>query len=192
MLSTLPLLLSLMATDADAKNKKGKGMLDHERSVTVAPFKLIEPRFHAEYEQMLSKQTSFTAGATYGRFNSLLLRLGNAASEALGGEEYVVNNTGVNGAFNYYFKNFNRGWYAGGAVEFDMISATYGDEDAGSYNVVEIGPTIGWKRCTEGGFTFSWDWGVGYGAVFGEEEGGGTTTPGSVAFLGSLMMGYSF
>ena len=189
MLSTLPLLLSLVAVDANAKEN---AKLEHERSVTVAPFKLIEPRFHIEYEDKLSKQTSYTVGATYGRYNSLLLRLGNAASEALGGEELIVRNTGVNGAFNYYFKNFNRGWYTGAAIEFDMIAATYGETEAGSYNVVEIGPTIGWKRCTQGGFTFSWDWGVGYGAVFGAEEGDGTTTPGGLAFLGSMMMGYSF
>ena len=131
-------------------------------------------------------------GATYGRYNSLLLRLANGFSSAMGGPEIRVMNTGVNGAFNYYFKNFNRGWYTGGAVEFDRITATVGNKEAGSYSALEIGPTIGWKRCTEGGFTFSWDWGLGYAAVLGAEEGDGTVTPGSLAFLGGLQMGYSF
>ena len=187
MLSYLPLVLSMSATDANAKGK-----LDHERSVTVSPLKLMEPRVHVEYENKLSDQTSFTLGATYGRYNNIVLRIVNAASESLGGEELRIDNVGGNGAFNYYFKNFNRGWYTGGAVEFDKFTATVGETEAGGFSALEIGPTIGWKRCTEGGFTFSFDWGVGYAAVFGVEEGDGTETPGSLAFLGSMQMGYSF
>ena len=43
MLTVLPLVLAMTATDANAKGK-----LDHERSVTVSPFKLIEPRLQVE------------------------------------------------------------------------------------------------------------------------------------------------
>ena len=155
MLTSLPLLLSVAALPARAEEAPAA---DFNRSVVVSPFKVFEPRLHAEYEDKLSDKTSYTVGVTYGKFNMLLLRLINAASESLGGEELVINNLGFNGAYNYYFKDFNRGWYTGIALEYDSFTASYGDESSAPADVLEIGPTIGWKIAGQGGFTFSWDW----------------------------------
>ena len=64
MVSILSLFVSFMVSDAAADEK---GPLDHTQSVTVAPIKLAHPRAHLEYEGMISQNTSFTAGANYGR-----------------------------------------------------------------------------------------------------------------------------
>ena len=40
----------------------------------------------------------------------------------------------------------------------------------GSYQAIEIIPSLGYKIAVEGGFTFSFGWGIGYRAVFGDDQ----------------------
>jgi hypothetical protein len=197
MLTVLPFLLAIFSSDAHAKGK-----LDHTRSVTVAPIKLVHPCAHFEYEGMINQNTSFTAGASYGRLLSMEILWVNLVLSELDAPTVKVDNTGVNGAFNYYFVDFNRGWYASGAIEFDRNRFSLeGTDYATSYSTLTVGPTIGWKRVTQGGFTFSLDAGLGYAMDFGAtaeaddmviEAGGDGTQQSRMVFLGSLMMGYSF
>lgn len=169
-----------------------KPIADHTRSVTVVPFALIEPRLEVDYDQALSDKTSFTAGISAGRSNSLLLRLFNALSD----EKFTLQTYGAYGGYNYHFKDFNRGWYASGIARFDYVNATYGDEAAGKYSRLALGPALGWKVAGDGGFTFKWDIGLGYGSYFGYDAGSGSAQVGKpkngVAGLGSLNLGMSF
>jgi hypothetical protein len=187
------LALTLSAT-ADAKDRP---ISDHERSITIAPLKLINPLALVEYEQSLSDKSSFTLGAGYGRFNSLWLRIVNSAASAAGAS-YTMSEIAATGAYNYYFKNFNRGWYTGAGVEYSMYtpSVSAGDESASaeSFSNMTIGPHIGWKVATEGGFTFSWDYGLGYQVVFGDTSGSiaPSLNTNRASGMGSLNMGWSF
>jgi hypothetical protein len=190
LLAALPLLL---AGSAQAKDRP---ISDHTNAVSVVLSAAIEPRLELDFDHALSDQNSFTAGATFGRANNLITRLFNAASASLGGEDLKTTQMGAYGSFNRHFKHFNRGWYASGIVRFDRFASTYGDEPAGGYNQLAVGPAIGWKVATEGGFTFKWDLGLGYGARFGVEEGTAdvkVTAPKSgIAGLGGLNLGFSF
>ncbi len=47
------------------------------------------------------------------------------------------------------------------------------------------------RIATEGGFTFSWDFGVGYATSHAEGESASSSYDG-IAFLGGLQTGYSF
>ena len=187
-----------LSTTADAK-KKDRNVADHTQAVTIAPLKLTAPFALVEYERSLSDQSSFTVGAGYGVYNSLWLRFVNALGSA--GEEsasYTINELGFTGAYNYYFKNFNRGWYTGGAVEFSSYTPTLtaGDqsETMEGWSQLRIGPQIGWKIATEGGFTFSLDSALGYGAAFGSTDNSiaPRTSANRVRLWNSLNMGWSF
>ena len=68
------LAVSLLAVTSVAE-AKDRPVSDHTQSITVAPFKLIDPRVHVEYERSLSDKTGFTVGATFGKYNPLLLRV---------------------------------------------------------------------------------------------------------------------
>ena len=182
------------AATAEAKDRP---ISDHERSVVIAPLKLISPVLLVEYEQSLTDQSSFTVGAGYGRFNSLWLRIVNSAASAVGAE-YTMAELDVNGAYNYYFKHFNRGWYTGGGVEYGMYtpSVSAGDEsaEASSFHNLTVGPHIGYKIAAKGGFTFSWDYGLGYQMVFGDTTASiaPSLNTNRVSGMGGLNMGWSF
>ena len=181
------LAIALLAATGTSE-AKDRPVSDHTQSVTIAPFKLIEPRAHIEYERSLSDKTGFTVGAVYGNWNGLLLRIFNALSD----EDFTRTNMGVNAAYNYHFKHFNRGWFVSGGMNIDNISATLGDDDAGSYTTLQLGPTLGYKVAGEGGFTFAFDFGYGYQAVLAESDDSLMSTPGSSAYMGSTSMGWSF
>jgi hypothetical protein len=184
-----------LSTTADAK-KKDKKSPDHTQAVTIAPMKLIAPQALVEYERSLSKKTSFTAGVAFGTYNSLLQRLINSAASEVDAS-YTINEMGITGAYNYYFKNFNRGWYTGGAVEFSNYTGTIeggGESDSSSWSQLRVGPQIGWKIATQKGFTFSVDTALGYGAAFGEvsESFAPRVSSSRVRLFGGLNMGWSF
>ena len=192
--SSLIALLSINTAEA----KGDKPISDHTKSVTVQPFMLIEPRISLEYDHMLSDTTSFSAGATFGTFNSLLLRLLNGALEAIDGPSFTIKNVGVNGAYNYHFKHFNRGWYTGAGFEYDQFTESIGDNVNGTFRLLEIGPHIGYRIAGEGGFTLSWDWGMGYGISLGETFTDEAVTDkdmrdGGLAYMGTgIRLGWSF
>ena len=79
-------LVALLTVGGTAHAKEDKPISDHTKSVTVQPFMLLEPSVSLEYDHMLSDQTSFSIGATYGNFNSLLLRLLNHTPPHVGDE----------------------------------------------------------------------------------------------------------
>ena len=189
MLSSAILAAALSTSSAAAKDKP---ISDHTQAVTVVATAIFEPRLELDYDKSLSDKTSYTAGVTVGRYNNLLLRFVNAVSE----DNFVINQVGAYGGYNYHFKHFNRGWYASGIARYDHIGATFGEEPAGSYSRVAVGPALGWKVATEGGFTFKWDLGVGYGAYLGYDAGSSSASMGEpkngVVGLGSLNMGMSF
>ena len=59
-----------------------------------------------------------------------------------------------------------------------------------------MGPAIGWKVATKDGFTFKWDFGLGYATHFGYGPGRADVSfsepTRKVYGLGSLNLGYSF
>ena len=191
-------LVALLTVGGTAHAKEDKPISDHTKSVTVQPFFLLEPRVSLEYDHMLSDQTSFSVGATYGNFNNLLLRLVNSASDALGGETIVIRNIGTSAGYNYHFKHFNRGWYTGAGVQYDQFSLLVGDANQGSWSLLEVGPHIGYRIAGEGGFTFSWDLGIGYAVALGDSVTGANgpdadSRSGGLALTGSgVRLGWSF
>ena len=188
---TAALAASLLAA-APVAAAKDRPVSDHTNAVSVVALAVIEPRLEVDFDRALSDKTSFTAGATVGRYNNILLRLFNTLSP----EKFTINQMGAFGSYNFHFKHFNRGWYGSGIARYDRVSATFGDESAGGYNRVTVGPAIGWKVATEGGFTFKWDLGLGYSTVFGYAGGDGNGSigepEGALGGLGSLNLGYSF
>jgi len=179
-------LLTLTSTSV----AKDRPVADHTQSLTVAPFKLIEPRAHLEYERSLSDTTGFTVGATFGKYNPLVMRIINAL-----GVDYSVSNIGVNAAFNYHFKHFNRGWFVSGGLWYDNFSAKLEGEDAGGWSTLKVGPTFGYKIAAESGFTFAFDAGFGYGLSLGSDVDDDEVSAGSsggLAYLGSTSIGWSF
>ena len=192
--SSLIALLSINTAEA----KGDKPISDHTKAVTVQPFMLLEPRVSLEYDHMLSDTASFSAGATFGTFNSLLLRLLNGASDELGGPSIAIQNIGINGAYNKHFKHFNRGWYTGAGFEYDQFTLNVDDSDQGTWRLLEIGPHIGYRIAGEGGFTFTWDWGLGYSISLGDTVSGENgpdeaTRGGGLAFMGTgIRLGWSF
>ncbi|MEC8423692.1 MAG: hypothetical protein VX000_07935, partial [Myxococcota bacterium] len=91
----------------------------------------------------------------------------------------------------------------GGGLEYDLYTLTYegGGQSAspGSYSNVTVGPHIGYKIAGEGGFTFSWDYGIGYQLTFGSDDAQAalaisapSIADSRVASMGSLNMGWSF
>lgn len=195
--STVATAVLLCSSVASAKDKADKPVSDHTAGVTVAVLKLTAPLALVEYEQSLGDKQSFTIGAGYGRFNSLWLRIINSLGSEVDAS-YTISQIAATGAYNYYFKHFNRGFYTGLGMQYGMYSpeATAGSEQAalGSFSQLRIGPTIGYKVATESGFTFSWDWGLGYGAVFGDTSGSiaPLISESGVRGLGSMNMGWSF
>ena len=183
------LALSLLAATSVAEAKE-KSVSDHTQSITVAPFKLIDPRVHIEYERSLSDQTGFTVGATFGKYNPLLLRVITSALDI----DYSVTNIGANAAFNYHFKDFNKGWFLSGGLAFNNFNATLEGEDLGSSSNIELGPTIGYKIAANSGFTFAFDFGFGYRMELGgPEEGSEYESSGNgLAYLGTSSIGWSF
>jgi hypothetical protein len=200
------LLLTLLApaTAAAKDGPKDRPMADHERTITVAALRLTNPMVQLDYEQALSDKTSFSVGAGYGRYNSLWLRLVNSlASDA--DVALRIPQVSATGAYTYYFKGFNRGWYTGGTLEYDRYTPRVeaGDEEADtglrSFSNLTVGPHIGYKIATKKGFTFSWDTGGGYQFGFGDaatQDFLFYTTPriasSRFALLGSLNLGWSF
>lgn len=172
---------------------KDRPISDHEKSVTVAPLKLINPLVLVEYEQAIDDTSSFTVGAGYGNYNNILLRIVNALGSAADARITIRQIKGV-ASYNRYFKHFNRGWYWGAGLEYDRLtpSVTVGDEvdETGSaYSTIVAAPHIGWKVATEGGFTFSWDYGLGYRQGFGSDVDESVNGLGAT---GSMNMGWSF
>jgi hypothetical protein len=185
-------LAAALLAAAPTAAAKDRPVSDHTKSVSVVALAVLEPRLEVDYDHALSDTSSVTAGATAGRSNNLLLRVFNALS----GTKFTLNQMGAFGSYNYHFKHFNRGWYVSGIARYDRITADFGGDAAGSYNTATVGPAIGWKVATEGGFTFKWDFGLGYATTFGYTPGGSSASvgepTGGVAGLGSLNLGYSF
>lgn len=172
---------------------------DHERAVIIETFRLIEPRLHLEYQDMLSSKTSYTAGVTFGSENNLLRRLINSTIEERD-DKLKVQNVGINAAWTRHFKHFNRGWCFSTNMAYDIYNGSAVDTDLGGYQTVELIPTLGYKIAGSEGFTFSFDWGIGYRAVFGDDQqfkmpsisGGAPAGMGPVATSSSINMGWSF
>ena len=179
----------LLSTQALAKERP---ISDHTKAVTVSPFKLFDPNFSGEYDHKLSDQTSVTAGITVGKYNNFLTRLISGVAAEVGADvDFGLN--GANTAYNYHFKHFNRGWYSGGAVEFTRWSVNIDKEEVYAQSRVLVGPQIGYRIAGEGGFTFSWDWALGYSAILAET--GETEEEVQEAGLGTngrLNLGWSF
>jgi hypothetical protein len=172
---------------------------DHENSVVIETFRLIEPRLHLEYQDMLSPNTSYTAGLTFGNENNLFRRLVNTTIEDQD-NKLTVRNMGVNAAWTRHLKHFNRGWFFSANAAYDMYRGSVITEDLGSYQTIEVIPNLGYKIASEGGFTFSFDMGIGYRAVFGDDQifkvpsvtGGAPAGMGPVATNATISMGWSF
>ena len=200
------LLLTLLApaTAAAKDGPKDRPMADHERTLSVAAIRLTNPMVQLDYEQALSDKTSFSVGAGYGRYNSLWLRLVNGLADNFD-VALRIPQVSATGAYTYYFKGFNRGWYTGGTLEYDRytprVEAADEEADTGlrSFSNLTVGPHIGYKIATKKGFTFSWDTGGGYQFGFGDaatQDFLFYTTPriasSRFALLGSLNLGWSF
>ena len=196
------LVCSLVAPAAAAA--KDRPMADHERALSVAALRLTSPMLLLDYEQALSDKTSFSVGAGYGRYNSLWLRFLNSLADDYGAA-LRIRQVAATGSYNYYFKGFNRGWYTGGTLEYDLFTPRSEGEDAsysvGSFSNLSVGPHIGYKIATEKGFTFSWDVGVAYQAGFGNVDAqdlllgiapGIATSRLAFVGVGSLNVGWSF
>jgi hypothetical protein len=179
----------LLSTQALAQDRP---ISDHTKAVTLSPFKLLDPNFSGEYDHKLSDKTSVTAGITVGKYNNLLTRILSGAAAA-GGVDVDWGLMGANTAYNYHFKHFNRGWYTGGALEFERLSENVNEEEVGSRSRVTVGPQIGYRIAGEGGFTFSWDWGLGYSVLLSETgEMSGDPQEAGLAGHGRLNLGWSF
>lgn len=78
------------------------------------------------------------------------------------------------------------------------VKYTHSQENEGTWRLVEVGPHIGYRVAGEGGFTFTWNWGLEYGislgdTVTGENGPDADTLSGGSAFMGSgIRLGWSF
>ena len=172
---------------------------DVERSITTRPTRLIWPAVDLRYEQKMGDKLSLFGETTLGRYNPLGVRILSAIASTAGVEYQSNTYRGAAGA-NYYFKDFDRGWYGGGSLGYDFTTyelGASGESAEGKYQTLTVAPHIGYKRVTDAGFTFAWELGAGYGLAFGNEVTSGNTTAESpaksgVAFTGGLFLGWSF
>lgn len=186
-------IFTLITVGGIAEAKEDKAIADHTKSVTISPLKALWPALVAEYEMEIKENQGLALGLAVGQYNNFLFRLlqGTASSA---GADIKWQRQSVNAAYNWYFNDFNRGWYGGAATKYDrnVLVAEAAGESASTdpYSTLTVGPHIGLKVASEGGFTFSWNIGMGYRTTFGttsEDEG---ALP--WAGLGSLNMGWSF
>ncbi|MEC7948825.1 MAG: hypothetical protein VX265_14755 [Myxococcota bacterium] len=194
MLSLLALAL-IGSGDAQAKERP---ISDHENAILVEVLPILEPRLALEYQRPISDKTSYSAGLTVGNENNLMRRLVNSALSD--DAKLTVRNLGVNASYTRHFKHFNRGWFASADAAYDHYAGSLGDAGLGSYQTLEVIPSLGYKVAGMKGFTFSFDWGLGYRAVFADEQdfkvpaldGGPPAGMGPVATRGTMQMGWSF
>ncbi|MEC8382167.1 MAG: hypothetical protein VXZ96_17685 [Myxococcota bacterium] len=189
-------LFGLMAISGTAEAKKDKPIADHTKSVTISPLKALWPALAAEYEMEIQENKGLAIGFAVGQYNNIFQRLAQGLAETAGGSA-TYQRQSLNASYSWYFNDFNRGFYGGFSSKFDRnvyILDIEGVEDPSDdpWSTLTLGPHLGVKIASQGGFTFSWDIGFGYRATFGvdAESGEGGALP--LAGLGSLNMGWSF
>ena len=188
-----PLLASGLLCSSQAMAQE-RPVPDHSTAVTIEPFQLFEPNLSAEYENNVSDKSGVAVGIQVGKATRVRSN-GEGIMWFLGGSEQTrINTMGVNSSYNYYVKNFNRGWYGGLGLMLYRDVEKVDSETNSTHNVFKGGPHVGYKIATEGGFTFVWDMGLGYQTELGES----TSKDGTeiiylgLAGMGKLSFGYSF
>lgn len=177
---------------------KDRPVSDHDHTITTTPLQLASPTVMLDYEKRVSERIGVSAGAGYGRYNSLWLRIANSAAEAAGGEyaiQQVAGSTGV----HLYFRDFNRGWFSGLGLEYVRYTPRLESEGsetdtAESFSNIRIGPTLGYKIASKKGFTFSMEMGMGYSMVTGDTAGSiaPAISESGLRGLGNVKLGWSF
>ena len=184
-----------MAISGTAEAKRDKPIADHTKSVTISPLKALWPALAAEYEMEMQENKGLAIGIAVGQYNNVLQRIAQGAAEAAGGSARYQRQS-LNASYSWYFNDFNRGLYGGFSSKFDRNVYTLaidGDEDTSDpWSTLTLGPHLGLKVASQGGFTFSWDFGFGYRATFGVDAESGESGALPLAGLGSLNMGWSF
>ena len=190
-------LLALASIGIGEAQASDPEVSSYENAVLLDLFPLLEPRACLEYQRPLSDKTSYSAGLTFGTENNFFRRIVNAISEE---DDLTVRNLGLNGSYTWHFNHFNRGWFASADAAYDHYAGSFGEKDLGSYQTLELIPSIGYRIATQGGFTFSIDWGLGYRAVLSDEQefkvasldSGQPIGMGPVATQGKIQLGWSF
>ena len=191
-------LLALAVVGGGDVQAKERPVSDHQTSISVGVLSTLEPRLQLEVGRQITDRSSYTVGITAGNENNLFRRLANAAlSEE---DALVVRNYGGNASYTVHFNHFNRGWFASADAAYDTYRGALGEQSLGGYQTVELVPSLGYKIAGEKGFTFLFDWGLGYRMVFGDDQqfkvpaldGGEPAGMGPVATRATMQMGWSF
>lgn len=205
------LLLSTTATAQDLSTSKNtQDLPEYLNSLTLQPFRTLWPAVGVEYERKLDRRHGLSGGLTLGRWNPLWLRAMEAELNTTGKEYPHFNTINVSATYNFYFKDFSRGWYTGAGLNFyhirykgpSMISEMTAESDDDNLSnplldSLQMGPHIGWKISTQTGFTFSVDGGLvlldyvvsSEKVLLDEKE---TLTKSRTPFMGSVNIGWSF
>jgi len=197
MLSTLALAAAL-AAPAQAT--------EIEHTALLNPFAVFWPAVDGRYETKLADNQGAYGMVTAGKYNPLLLRLLNTLLTAASDDQVSIdaNVYGVGGGYNYYFKGYENGWYAGGNGRFSRTAVTLELGNSSSTiaaNALSLVPVVGNKRTWKSGFTMQSEIGYGYTMILGGVKTTGddistdastSGTEGGTGLSLSFLLGYSY
>lgn len=179
-------------------------MADHTHTVTTAPLKLASLQVMLDCEKRVADKDKIgvSAGAGCGNDHSLCLRIANGAAEEEDAQ-YSIRQVAGSTGINLCLRDFTRGWFAGIGLDWIGLDSSRftpssesdsGETDtAASFSNIRVGPTLGYKVASQGGFTFSMELGRGDSTVMGDTAGSispAICEPG-MRGMGSRNMGWS-
>jgi len=149
-----------------------------DQTVTLTALRAASLIADVEYEHRIGERGGVAGRASIGGSKPLSYRLANAIS-GMNLFDFGGMTAGVGAGYDFYTKEYTRGFYLGANVGVDYynVQSQIADFQVGRFSIT---PHIGWRVIAPSGFTFAMELGGGYAAVVG-----GDNTP-----LGSELFGF--